>query len=148
MTVHRLVTFNCDQVASLISHGGADPNAVNNFGMSSLHWAASVDDVIMMELLITAGASVNIKGAHDCTPLHFACRDECEAAVAMLLRCASVHSGNSSAWNQQIVMYQPNHQGAQSSWAKDLPIIELQVAAGMAQTPTCDAHKAAAQSRI
>lgn len=72
----------------MLSEGGANPDGTNQFGLSALHWASMMEDVIMMDILIKAGADVNIR-SHDCTtPLHVACREENPAAVAMLLRSA------------------------------------------------------------
>lgn len=71
----------------MLREGGADPNALNAYGLSALHWASSQDDILMMETLIECGAAVDQQSKDGSTALHAACRDECEAAVAMLLRC-------------------------------------------------------------
>jgi ankyrin repeat protein len=75
----------------MLSQGGANPNAANHFGLSLLHWASMMNDVIVMDILIAAGADVHIRDHDGATPLHLACREESVAAVAMLLRSATKH---------------------------------------------------------
>lgn len=70
----------------MLEHGKANPNAANSLGVAALHWAASMDDVPMMGILLNAGADVDVRAMDGTTPLHSACRDGSTAAVSMLLR--------------------------------------------------------------
>ena len=54
---------------SLLVEAGANVNAVNNYGSTALHYAyANCDAVYLVELLLAAGASVNVRNASGRTP--------------------------------------------------------------------------------
>lgn len=57
---------NATQSATLLIEAGADVNArltPSNHGETPLHWAASADDVAMIDVLVNAGADLEIAGA-------------------------------------------------------------------------------------
>ena len=76
------------QVAQMLQQG-AHASVPNSYGMTALHWAASLDDILMMDTLLSAGAHVDASADDGTTPLHMACSEDNEAAVAMLLRYAA-----------------------------------------------------------
>jgi uncharacterized protein len=54
-------------------------------GMTALHWAAYLDDLVMAKLLLNAKADVNAANHYDVTPLSLACTNGSEAIVELLL---------------------------------------------------------------
>jgi ankyrin repeat protein len=77
---------NRESVRALLKQGG-DVNAAQGDGMTALHWAASSNDVELLEMLIHAGgnlrAATRINGY---TPLFLAARSGHVAAVKTLLQ--------------------------------------------------------------
>jgi ankyrin repeat protein len=74
-----------ESVRALLKQGG-DVNAAQGDGMTALHWAASGNDVELIDMLIHAGA--NLRAAtriNGYTPLFFAARSGHAAAVKTLL---------------------------------------------------------------
>jgi ankyrin repeat protein len=51
---------------------GADVNAAEGDGATALHWAAQIDDVEMLTLLLEAGAAVDATNRFNVTPLELA----------------------------------------------------------------------------
>ncbi|BBX29096.1 ankyrin repeat domain-containing protein [Mycolicibacterium alvei] len=54
---------------------GADPNPVDNVGMTPLHFAAQSDSVDVVKILLDAGADVNAVAEDRHTPLYPAVRN-------------------------------------------------------------------------
>ena len=74
--------------------GGADVDAPQGDGMTALHWAADLDNVEMVEMLVAAGARVEATtrvGSH--TPLHVAAElGNAGAIKALVAAGADVHA--------------------------------------------------------
>jgi ankyrin repeat protein len=52
--------------------GGAEVNAVDNFGIAPLHGAAMIGDIEVARVLVEKGADVNLQSLSGYTPLHVA----------------------------------------------------------------------------
>ena len=51
---------------------GKDPNLVDEFNRSPLHFAVSIQHMEIIDVLLTAGADIEIRDSKDNTPLHYA----------------------------------------------------------------------------
>jgi len=61
-----------ESISSLLK-AGLDPNSIDNFGQTPLHYAIRMGNKRAMELLLEAGADPNAKEiTHGNTPLHLA----------------------------------------------------------------------------
>lgn len=68
-------------------------------GATALHYAACVEHILAVQLLIDYGADVNLKTACDITPLHAAAEAGCLSIVEMLLsNDARVNEKNDDGW--------------------------------------------------
>ena len=68
----------------------ADINASDETGKSALHWAASVNNVDAVNILLANGANRDAQDSKDETPLFLACREgSYQAAKALLDHCAN-----------------------------------------------------------
>ena len=63
----------------------ADANATQGDGATALHWAVHLDDLNTADLLIRAGAHVNVANDLGVTPLYLACTNRNAAMVRKLL---------------------------------------------------------------
>jgi ankyrin repeat protein len=91
-----------DAVKRLLSEG-ADPNAVNRFGVTPLHEAATVGNAAMLEALLDAGGDANAAFGEGETVLMTAARAGDTASVKTLL----AHGGNPDAtegWHGQTAL--------------------------------------------
>lgn len=65
-------------------------NACNDLGETALHVASATGRTKMVQLLLDAGANVNVvTKLEDRTPLHLACLHDCIDAAKLLLNCAT-----------------------------------------------------------
>jgi ankyrin repeat protein len=71
-------------VRALLDHR-ADVNATQGDGATALHWAAHVDDLVIADLLIRAGAHPDAANDVGATPLHLACTNRGAPMVERLL---------------------------------------------------------------
>lgn len=60
----------CINMVNLLLKFGADVNAVDDDGITALHWAAAYGLTMVARILINAGANVNTKDKFSITPLH------------------------------------------------------------------------------
>lgn len=67
-------TFRVENTTRLLALG-ADVNAVENVGMTPLHFAAQSDSVDIVRILLEANADVNAVAEDGCTPLYRAVRN-------------------------------------------------------------------------
>src|SRR5690242_4367441 len=58
-----------EAVRALLKRSGANVNATEPDGTTALHWASYHDDLVMADLLIRAGAKVNVANDLGVTPL-------------------------------------------------------------------------------
>src|SRR5262245_1661075 len=63
-----------------------DPNAKQPDGATALHWAAHWDDERLVDLLIQAGADVNVTNDYGVTPLAVACENGGAAGIGVIER--------------------------------------------------------------
>jgi ankyrin repeat protein len=68
---------------------GADVNAAESDGTTALHWAAQIDDVQMLELLLEAGAAVDATNRFNVTPLELAANNGNAAAIERLIQAGA-----------------------------------------------------------
>ncbi len=69
----------------------ADVNDTDKNGKSALHWAASVNNIPAVNILLAGGAFRNAKDRKEETPLFLACREgHFQAAKALLDHCADM----------------------------------------------------------
>ena len=77
MAAHNMIKPRPDNMIeesiSLLLKGGLDPNSVDNYGQTPLHYAIRMGNKRAMELFLEAGADPNAKDiTHGNTPLHLA----------------------------------------------------------------------------
>jgi ankyrin repeat protein len=65
---------------------GVDPNTRHPDGATALHWAAQWDDLATVDLLIRAGASVNVTNDYGVTPIAVACQNGSAASARVVQR--------------------------------------------------------------
>lgn len=64
---------------------GADPFAINSFGLSMLHVAAQGDAANTLYYFKELGLDLNLVDVKGSTPLHWACYSHSEIALSYLL---------------------------------------------------------------
>ena len=74
-----------EKVKALLDSKDVDVNAVNKFGQTALHIAASRGYQEIVKMLISSGANVNAKDEDGKTPLHLAAKKGQENAVRLLV---------------------------------------------------------------
>src|ERR671912_945937 len=79
-----------------------DVNAPLGDGATALHWAAHVDDVVIADLLIRAGARAAVANDNGFTPLHLACTNRSGAMVERLLTAGA--DANAASINGETVL--------------------------------------------
>ncbi|EKX47409.1 hypothetical protein GUITHDRAFT_137577 [Guillardia theta CCMP2712] len=72
-----------------LCEAGADPNAVNEFSCTAMHYAAREGWSPTIEVLYKFGGDLNVKNEIEMTPLHYAAYNNRTAAVWALLRCGA-----------------------------------------------------------
>ena len=78
---------------------GADVNAKEEYGNTSLHWASLMDCIEIVKLLLDRGADVGATDKDRWTPLHWASEYNCiEIAKLLLEKGADVNSENNGGW--------------------------------------------------
>ena len=80
----------------------ADVNAPEGDGATALHWAAQVDDLVIADLLIRAGARLSEANDVGATPLHLACTNRSAPMVERLL--AAHANANARLLNGETVL--------------------------------------------
>ena len=79
-----------------------DVNAPQGDGATALHWAAHVDDLVIAEALIRAGARAAVSNENGFTPLHLACTNRSGAMVERLLAAGA--DANAASINGETVL--------------------------------------------
>src|SRR5262245_25125178 len=74
---------------TLIQQQRVDVNAAQADGTTALHWAANHDDAAMAQLLLAAGARVDVRNRYGVTPLLLACESGRGAVVDLLLKAGA-----------------------------------------------------------
>jgi uncharacterized protein len=80
----------------------ADVNAPQGDGATALHWAAHVDDLVVADVLIRAGARPSAANDVGATPLHLACTNRGAAMVERLLAAGA--NANAALLNGETVL--------------------------------------------
>lgn len=74
---------NCAQMRLVLGQPGIDVNAVDKYGDSALHAASKALDVDAFQLLLNAGADVNLQNKVGRTPLHCGLASHCSFGVSI-----------------------------------------------------------------
>jgi ankyrin repeat protein len=82
--------------------GRVDVNATQGDGTTPLHWAAEVDNLIIADLLIRAGARADVANDNGFTPLHLACTNRSGPMVERLLAAGA--NANGASLNGETVL--------------------------------------------
>lgn len=90
-----------DSVRALLKQR-ADVNAPQGDGATALHWAAHVDDLVIADLLIRAGARPGAANDVAATPLHLACTNRSAPMVERLLAAGA--NANAKLLNGETVL--------------------------------------------
>ena len=69
--LHEVVKDGCTDNLTVLIEGGADPDELDDNGLTPLYWAAHGDNVEAVYILITAGADPSIRDENGRTPLHW-----------------------------------------------------------------------------
>jgi len=72
-------------VVSFLLAKGAEPNQIESFGCTPLHYAASAGSYPTVDVLMSYNADVNLADNTGGTPLHYACRQGNVDIVKLLL---------------------------------------------------------------
>jgi ankyrin repeat protein len=91
----------------------ADVNAPQGDGATALHWAAHVDDLVIADLLIRAGARPGAANDVGATPLHLACTNRSAPMVERLLAAGA--NANAKLLNGETVLMTCSRAGAASA---------------------------------
>ena len=73
-----------EEVVRLLGEG-ANPNWLDKYGWTALHWACIYNRHQILSILINSNANINIKDRNKNTPLHWACRGGSFECVLHLL---------------------------------------------------------------
>ena len=119
--LHLAAGFNPDlEVAALLLECGANIEAPDYNGRTSLHWAALNAGPASVELLLDQGANIEAQGYGQRTPLHQAARNlkspkEAVAMLKLLERGASIEALDNSGLTPLLLVvseYQKRREGA------------------------------------
>lgn len=78
---------------TLVDECGVDLNAVDSFGNTCCHIAATHNNVEMVRFCVEAGADLERRDVLGATPLHAACLEGCDETVSLLIAAgANVHT--------------------------------------------------------
>ena len=83
------VRYGHTEIASRLLDSGATTDDTDDRGWAALHYAASVDDLEMTELLIFHDADVNQRTPYKYIPLHISAREGNEAVSIRLVEAGS-----------------------------------------------------------
>ena len=69
-------------IVKMLIIGGAQIDAKNSFGWTTLHFAAKYNQSMILEMLLKNGASVEVQNSIGATPLHIAtCQNSVEISI-------------------------------------------------------------------
>lgn len=88
--LHKIAAMRAVGSAKVLLESGADLKAVNNRGLSALHYAADYSGSAMCEFLISQGLDVNVKDNKGNTPLDAAIKDKKTKLVELLKKHGAV----------------------------------------------------------
>lgn len=69
------------KVVPILLEYGADVNATDRYGQTSLHIAARFGNLECMKLLVECGADIHIKDRYECTPIEYIQSEENKAVI-------------------------------------------------------------------
>jgi len=92
------------QAMKSLLKGGADPNALGQFGTPALHWRVDVDDLAGVQLLLSAGADANRLTERGVSPLSLAIANGNAAMVDVLLKAGANASQLEPTGETQLMM--------------------------------------------
>lgn len=96
-------------LTSIVVEYGADPNAVDDDGLSSLHYACTRGNLPCVEALCQAGADPNIETC-PMTPLMMAAAQGHDQVVQALVKCGANVNGKTRAKGQTVLHIACEHE--------------------------------------
>ena len=148
--LHFAARSNPDpEVITTLVNAGADVNAQDGTGLTSLHYAVVYNPEVL-DALINAGADLNVRESRGETPLHFAAAFSPDPTVITTLLNAGVSVNEKGTRATSRYRWTPLHAAAQTNPNPKVTAILLHAGAdvhGTDETFTTPLHSAATSSR-
>jgi len=131
---NRLVTVvrrNHEKYARIFLEAGADPDQLDQEGNAAMHWAASNCSGLIIESLLEAGGTIDIKSRSGRTPLDWAVSRfpdaKCTATIELLIEAGHPPTASLAALKGDIGLLEEFHQANPDALHKNRDLIQAAI---------------------